>query len=34
MLARRGRGGAAGQRIAQTYAERSGRVPTLLVPAG
>jgi galactokinase len=33
MLTRRGRGGAAGQRIATTYAERSGRVPTLLVPA-
>jgi len=32
MLARRDRGRAAGERIARTYAERSGRVPTLLVP--
>ena len=33
MLAQPGRGGAAGRRIARMYAERSGRVPTLLVPA-
>ncbi len=34
MLAHPGQGGAAGARIARTYAERSGRTPTLLVPPG
>jgi hypothetical protein len=32
MLAHAGQGRAAGERIARTYAERSGRTPTLLVP--
>jgi galactokinase len=32
MLARRGEGYAAGQRIASVYAERSSKTPTLLVP--
>jgi galactokinase len=33
MLARQGQGRAAGERIARTYAEHSGRTPTLLVPS-
>jgi galactokinase len=32
MLAHRGQGRVVGERIARTYAERSGRTPTLLVP--
>jgi galactokinase len=32
MLAHHGQGGVAGARIARSYAERSGRTPTLLVP--
>ena len=32
MLVHRGQGRAAGERVARTYAERSGRTPTLLVP--
>ena len=33
MLAQRGQGHAAGQRIARAYAEQSGEQPTLLVPS-
>jgi len=32
IFARQGRGRVAGDRIAQAYATRSGRIPTLLVP--
>jgi len=32
MLAQRGRGRAAAERIANMYAEQSGRTPTILVP--
>jgi galactokinase len=32
ILARRGQGRAAGERIARAYAQQSGRKPTVLVP--